>query len=320
VKNFKARLMLVVTCGCCLAAAGCGGEYTFSRTKLLMGTTVEIKVLSANETQAEKAIEAAFTEISHVDNIASIFKNESEVSRLNRQGFSSDPELFEIIDRALYVSKLTGGAFDITVIPLIKLWAIKTDKPRVPAEEEINRTLKMIGYQRIKLDYKIKKVYLNKVEVDLGGIAKGFAVDKAIMVLKRYGVQKGLVNAGGDIRFIGDKTWSIGLAHPRLKDKLVKEIKLKNKAIVTSGDYERYFIQRDKRYHHIINPATGYPATECASVTIISDDAATADALATGVFVLGPRKGLALIERLKDTEGIIIDTQGNIYTSAGIQK
>ncbi len=294
-----------------------------------MGTNVEIKVVAKDSTKANDAIQSAFKEIERIEKIASNFNKDSELSQLNLKGFSSHPELFDIINKSMDYAKLTEGAFDITVYPLTKLWGFNTDtsegtgipqgKYKVPTDKEIKDTLEIVGYERIKLDYKNKKVYLNRSKLDLGGIAKGFAVDKAINILRERGIRKALVNAGGDIKFIGNKKWRIGIQHPRLKDKLITTIKLKNKAIVTSGDYERYFMINEHRYQHIINPITGYPATECISVTIIADDATDADALATGVVVLGPDKGMKLINKLKNIEGLIIDSEGNIITSQGLK-
>lgn len=299
--------------------SACSRQSTFSETRFLLGTNVEIKVITNNKNAAQKAIDAAFSEIERIEKITSSFIEGNELARLNETGSSGNFELVNIMDKSLYFSRMTDGAFDITVSPLIKLWGFKTEEHKVPSDDEIKETLKIVGYHRITLDYKNEKVYLNKSKVDLGGIAKGYAIDNAIKILKINGIKKGLVNAGGDIRFIGNKTWRIGIQHPRLRSKLVKKLKLKNRAIVTSGDYERYFVENDKRYHHIINPATGYPVAECVSVTVIAGDALSADALATGLFVLGVDRSISLIESLKGTEVIIIDSEGNIFTSEGIK-
>ncbi len=317
--RYKAGLILIAVLIFYGFIVACSKQNTFSETRFLLGTDVEIKVIAKNKPAAQRAINTAFSEIEGIEKITSSFIEGNELALLNKAGSSGNCELFNIIDESLYFSRLTNGAFDITVSPLIKLWGFKIGKHKVPTDSEIKEILKIVGYQRIILDYKNKKVYLNKSRIDLGGIAKGYAIDNAIKVLKTSGIKKGLVNAGGDIRFIGDKTWSIGIQHPRMRSKLVKKIKLKNRAIVTSGDYERYFVENNKRYHHIINPVTGYPATECVSITVIANDALSADALATGLFVLGVTRGMRLIESLKDTEAIIIDSDGNIFTSEGIK-
>lgn len=272
----------------------------YEETRLLLGTYVRIKVYKMEKERAKGVIDRAFKEIARIDSITSTFSQESEVFRLNRKGkgvVSSD--LKRMIEKALYISEITDGAFDITVYPLEELWGFYTGRYRVPTDSEIRETLKSVNYKNVVV--KGDSVYLlHHTRIDLAGIAKGYAVDRAVEVLKREGIDCGLVDAGGDIRVFGRKRggFRIGLKHPR-KEGIFKVFKIKEGAIATSGDYEKFFIKRGKRYCHIIDPHTGYPAHRCVSATILTDKAMTADALATALFVLGPDRG----ERLADSLG-----------------
>lgn len=301
---------------------GCAKEETkTAATRELMGTAVTITVYSDNKTAALDAIDLAFREIERIDNLLSNYKNDSEVSLLNKNGFieNASDDLVYNIKKSLYYSDLTNGAFDITVQPILDLYKGSFEnKKRAPTGVEINNTLKLVGYENIYIKHRNISFLKPGMKITLGGIAKGYAVDKAIDILKQNNITNALVNAGGDIMAIGKKAndgeWSIALENPRNKKEYVALIKTSNKAVATSGDYERYF-DEDKKFHHIINPRTGYSATELISVTIIADKAIDADALATSVFVLGKGEGYNLIERLKDVDGLIITKDKEIIRS-----
>ena len=179
----------------------------------------------------------------------------------------------------------------------------------------------MVNYKNIILDERNQTVEFKKksMALDLGAIAKGYALDRAIKVLQGRGVKEALINVGGDVRVMGERVWKIGLQHPRKEKEVLAVIRLKDQAIATSGDYQRYFIEEGKRYHHIINPKTGYPAQKCMGVTIFAPQATQADILATGIFILGPETGMKLIEFLEGVEGIIIDSQGKILLSSNLK-
>jgi thiamine biosynthesis lipoprotein len=219
-------------------------------------------------------------------------------------------------------SALTSGAFDVSIRSLSALWGGKGKLKEIPEAREIEEKLPLVNYKNIILDERNQTVEFKKksMALDLGAIAKGYALDRAIKVLQGKGIKEALINVGGDIRVIGERRWKVGLQHPRKENEFLTVIKLKNRAIATSGDYQRYFIKECKRYHHIINPETGYPALECMSVTIIGPEAILVDVLATGVFILGPGKGMKLVESLKDVEGIIIDSQGRVLSSSGLKR
>ena len=292
----------------------------FAEKKLLMGTAVEIKIWFFDEAIAKKSISDAFDEIARVENIFSVYKPESEISRLNKSGLSivSD-EVIQLIKKSNYFSEISGGAFDITVLPVIELWKNSKKKERLPSKKENENAIKLVGWKNISIDEKNKKINFAKkgMKIDLGGIAKGYAVDCAVEYLKKNGIKTGMVNAGGDIRCFGNKTWKIALQNPRDKNDFITVLKIKNKAVTTSGDYERYFFIDKTKISHIINPLSGYSADESISSTIIADSATNADALATATYVLGPKDGLKLIQLYKVAECLVIDKEKKIYKTTG---
>lgn len=291
-------------------------------TEMIMGTLVEITVIPANE----KAIKEAFEAIKKVDALMSTYKEDSEISILNKKGEAQvSGETLEVIKDALRFSELTGGAFDITCRPLINLWKKAKREKKIPTQEEIKEAVSLVDYKKIILEGNQIRLKKKGMQIDLGGIAKGYAVDKAIESLKKNGIKRALVNAGGDLYALGNnpqgKKWQIGIQNPREKDKILDIIKVKNKAVATSGDYRRYFTLEGRRFSHIVNPRTGMTVEDVPmSVTIIGPDATTTDALATGVFVLGPEEGMKLIESLPEVEGMIISEGMKKVTSRGWEK
>ena len=289
------------------------------RTEMIMGTLIEITVIPANE----KAIREAFEALKKVDALMSTYKEDSEISILNREGEKQvSEETLEVIEDAIKFSNITDGAFDITVRPLINLWKKAKKEEKVPTEMEIEEAISLVGYQSIILEGNQIRLEKKGMQIDLGGIAKGYAVDKAIEALKKNSTRRALVNAGGDLYALGKAPqaggWSIGIQDPRDEDKIIDIIKVKDKAVATSGDYRRYFTLEGKRFSHIVNPKTGLTVQDVPmSVTIIGPDATTTDALSTGVFVLGPEEGMKLIESLPEVEGMIISEGMKKLTSEG---
>ena len=292
------------------------------QTEMIMGTLVEITVIPGNE----KAIREAFEALRKVDALMSTYKEDSEISILNREGKAQvSEETLEVIEDAIKFSNLTDGAFDITCRPLINLWKRAKKEEKVPTEMEIEEAISLVGYQRIILEGNQIRLEKKGMQIDLGGIAKGYAVDKAIEALKKNGIKRALVNAGGDLYALGTdrqgEKWQIGVQDPREEDKIIDIIKVKDKAVATSGDYRRYFTLEGKRFSHIVNPKTGLTVQDVPmSVTIIGPDATTTDALSTGVFVLGPEEGMKLIESLPEVEGMIISEGMKKLTSQGWEK
>ncbi|TET64819.1 FAD:protein FMN transferase [Candidatus Aerophobetes bacterium] len=292
------------------------------RTEMIMGTVVEISVIPADE----EAIKEAFDAIKKVDELMSTYKPESEVSILNRQGENHlSPQTTQIIQEAIKFSEMTEGAFDITCRPLINLWKRAKKEAKIPTLQEIEEAKELVSYKKIALEDDLVKFQQPGMQIDLGGIAKGWAVDKAIQALKKRGVRAALVNAGGDLYALGRrglwKKWELGIQHPRDQEKILTTIEVSDKGVATSGDYRRYFTLEGRRFSHIVDPRTGETVEEVPmSVTVVAPDATTADALATGIFVLGPEEGMKLIESLPGIEGLIVSEGMRMDSSSGWDK
>ncbi|PIZ12449.1 MAG: hypothetical protein COY53_10020 [Elusimicrobia bacterium CG_4_10_14_0_8_um_filter_37_32] len=295
---------------------------TTEQTKLLMGTYVQIKVRNTGASNAKIAIDKSFDEIERISKLMSRFSKDSEVYKINSlspiQFLKINPELYSLIETSIKYSRLTDGAFDITIFPLVQLWQSAFKKNQIPDKNKVKNISSLVNYQNIILKNNTIAFKKENMGIDLGGIAKGYAVDCAINKLQECNIKEALVNAGGNIRVIGYKSWQIGLKHPR-SNEILSRIELKNKSTATSGDYERYFVKEGTRYHHILNPKTGYSADECISVTIIGDTGIICDILSTAVFVLGPEKGMQIIENTSGLDAIIIDRDGNITISSGLK-
>jgi thiamine biosynthesis lipoprotein len=284
---------------------------------------VEIAVSQTQAAKAEEGMEAAFREVQRIDSLMSHYREDSEISRVNRDAGKNEtkvsPEMFRMIERAIEFSSLSEGAFDITIGPVFRLWNFREGK--FPEEKKLRENLKKVGYRQIKIDRSRSSIFLQEegMEIDLGAIAKGYAVDSASAVLKEKEIENFLVNAGGDLKVSGSKEkgvpWIVGIQHPRLPSQMVAKLSPRQAGVATSGDYKKFFIERGERYHHLLNPSTGTPARECQSVTVMAPSAMAADALATAVFVLGPKKGLALVKRMNDVHAIIVDRGGSVLAS-----
>ena len=294
--------------------------------QVLMGTVIEITLTGDDEEAANKAALQAFQEIKRVEKLMSPWVESSDVVRINRfagkEWVKVSPETFKVIKKAQEISELSEGGFDIAIGPLTQVWRKAREKKIPPAVEDVNKYLMLISFKNV-LVHPEGKVLLKKsgMSIDLGGIAKGYAVDRGFELLRSLGFKNLIVNAGGDLRVGGTKlnqTWTIGIQDPRSPQKIMARIPLSDSAIATSGDYENFFFHLGKRYHHIINPRDGFPAEGCQSVTIVSKDGMTADALATAVFVLGPEKGFSLCRKLEGVDCLIVDGEGKIILSPGL--
>lgn len=318
----KFCLLLFIAIGVSFIVTGCLKQRTFKQIRLLMGTPVEISVVARDKESAYEAIASAFGEIKRIEQLMSGYESQSALSRLNQRaekGFVEiDKELLYVISESIRLSKLSKGAFDITVAPLMEAYSfgkrIEGDFV-LPSKEEIKRKLHLVGSDKIIIDEKNDRIRfaLSGMKIDLGGIAKGYAVDRAIEVLKQRGIDKALVNLGGNIFALGSSRrglWQVGLQHPTIKERIWATIELDNEAVATSGNYERFFDFRGKRYGHIINPGTGRLVDNVLSVTIIAKTALQADGLSTAVFVLGAEAGMELIESIEGVEGVLITKDG----------
>ncbi|MDO9465229.1 MAG: FAD:protein FMN transferase [bacterium] len=301
----------------------------YEETKFLMGTEVNIIVVGKSRTIIRSAAQAGFKEISRIEDIMSAYKPDSELCSLNKAGEQEDSrELLYVINKARYTSELSNGAFDITCKPLIDLWHNAREINEFPDTQNILNTLSLVGYRNILIKNNNVKFNKTGIKIDLGGLAKGYAVDMAMDLIKNYDIKGALIDTGGDIRAIGKredgKLWKIGIKHPRERNRIIGLIDLDTNAIATSGDYERFFMLNGKRYSHIIDPRTGCPVdNQIVSVSVLSSDCLTCDSLATAVTVLGEEKGIELIEKLKGVEALIItikDGNLNLIKSSGMMQ
>jgi len=299
----------------------------FSEKQAIMGTEISVELWAKDSVEGRAAIAAVMTEMKRIDAWLSPYKTASELSQVNlhatKEAFKISPELFQLIEKSNHYSELSEGAFDITFASLGNQYDYRLGIR--PSQSAIDKQLKAINYRHIKLDPVDQTILFvhPDVKIDLGGIAKGYAVDLAINLLLKRGIISAMVAAGGDTRIIGDKEgkpWMVGIKAPRDANGVALVIPLDNSAISTSGDYERYFESGGVRYHHILNPHTGDSARLLQSVSIIGDNAVDTDALSTTVFVLGLDKGMALINQLKGFDAIVIDNQGKLYYSDGLAK
>jgi thiamine biosynthesis lipoprotein len=290
-----------------------------------MGTEVSVQLWD-EDGGGGAAIEAVFAEFERIDRLMSTYKEDSRISLVNREAAShpvpAGKELFDLVVRALDMSVLTRGAFDITFDSVGQFYDFR-ERLR-PGAETIAEEVKLIDYRLVETrrrDHSIR--FLKKgVRINLGGIAKGYAVERAAEILRERGIRHAVVSAGGDSRLVGDRRgqpWVVGVRDPRKEESVAVRIPLENEAVSTSGDYERFFIEDGKRYHHIIKPSTGEPATGVRSATIVGPDGVITDALSTSVFVMGVEQGLRLIATLPDYEAIVIDAEGRLFYSDGLR-
>jgi thiamine biosynthesis lipoprotein len=292
-----------------------------------MGTLADITAVAPTQAVAHGAVTAGFQEIRRLEELLSTWLERSELSRVNaaagRNFMAVSRETFELLARSIEISRLTGGAFDITVGPAVRLWKV-TEAARVPTPLELQIAAQYVDYRLLQLDAKTQAVFLQKpgMQIDVGGIGKGYAAELAAAVMKKAGATGGLIALSGDFRIFGLRAngsgWPVGIQHPRDPDRVLVTLESVDEAISTSGDYERFFFKDGVRYHHILDPHTLMPARRCQSVTIVGPDATTADGLATGIFVMGPEEGLALVEKL-GIGAVIVDAHGAVLVSARLQ-
>ncbi len=304
-------------------------EKVYRKSTIMMDTVITISVVYHSKDHAERAINNAFLEIERLEALFDFYSPDSEVSRLNKNaGLSKikvSPDMLTVLDKAFFVSEKTEGAFDITTGCLLELYDFSQGiKPQQSALEE---RLPFVNYRAVHINRKDSTAFLEKkgMLIDLGGIVKGYTADKTVETLKRAGIDSGIVAIAGDIKTFGLKPngrpWKVGIQDPRAEGQndIIASLDLKDLAISTSGDYERYFVLEGKRYHHLLSPTTGYPVHTCQSATIITEEGVLADAFATGVFILGPEKGIKVIEQL-GFDGLIIDKEGHVHVTSNIRE
>jgi thiamine biosynthesis lipoprotein len=308
-----------------LGAISCAAPLRkFEATRSMMDTFVTITVYTSDEAKADEVIDAAFDRMEEIERIASIFDEEAEAFRLNQQGYleAASADLRQMITKSLEYSELTDGAFDITIQPLLELWETGLwQETEEVQQRRINETLALVGGDKIVVED--DKIYFTEegMKITLGGIAKGYAVDEALKIIKKRGIKHALINAGGDMTSLGSKPegepWIIALVNPDEQTQSLANFNIAGEAVATSGNYARYF-DPEKQAHHVINPKTGYSAQECISTTVIAENATQADALATSIFVMGPEAGIELIDSLSNVECFIVDADRKLYGSSGL--
>lgn len=298
-----------------------------SREEAIMGTAIRVELWHEELERGEAAMDAVMEEMHRVDRAMSPFKEESELSLLNREAAQAavrvSGEMFELIERSIEFSELSQGAFDITFASVGSLFDYRNGTR--PSADRLAAALPAVDYRHIRLDRRARTIRFARdgVRIDLGGIAKGHAVDSCIGLLRSRGVSHALVMAGGDSRVLGDKRgrpWVIGVQDPRHKAALVARIPLVDAAISTSGDYERYFEAGGVRYHHILDPKTGISPSGVRSVTIIGPDATTTEGVSKSVFVKGAEQGIRFVESLPGIDAVIIDGDGRMHYTAGLRR
>ena len=307
----------------------CSAQHPYKRTIKLMGSRFDITVVANDALQGNHYIDIAVNEISRIEKLISSWDVKSQTSKINsNSGIKPvivDDELFQLIKRSIKISKLTDGAFDISYASMDKVWRFDGSMTQMPSENEIKKSIEKVGYQNIILDDNIRSVFLKLegMKIGFGAIGKGYAADKAKSLLIENGAESGIINASGDLNTWGTqpngKDWMVAIVNPLNKEKVFSWMPIKNSAVVTSGDYEKYVKFNNVLYTHIINPRTGFPSTGILSVSIFTKTTELADALATSIFVMGKETGLDFVNQLKGVECIIVDENNSVITSKNIE-
>lgn len=300
----------------------------FKRELGLMGSNFDITVIADSKKEAENYIDLAVVEMQRIEELISSWKSTSQTSAINRNAglkpVQVDNELFQLIKRSIAISKITDGAFDISFAAIDKIWVFNGEETQVPDKALISSSVNAIGYKNIKLDEKNSTVFLTQkgMKIGFGAIGKGYAADKAKKLLMEKGVSGGIINASGDMNAWGlqpkGELWKVAITNPMDNSKNYGLFDLKNNAVVTSGNYEKFLLIDGERYAHIIDPRTGMPTKGILSVTVFAPKAELADALATSIFVMGSEVGLNMINQLPDVEAIIVKNDGSLATSTHI--
>ncbi len=294
-----------------------------------MGNQFEITVVDTNETVAKEHLEAAVLEIQRIENLLTTFREESQTNQINQNAgmkpVKVDPEVFNLIERSLRISKITDGYFDISYGSIDKkFWNFDREMKELPDPERIKEHLKLVNYHNILLNREDSTVFLKEkgMRIGFGGIGKGYAAEMGKRLLLNRGVKSGVVNASGDlttwVNQADGKPWTIGIANPDNARLPFSYMNISNISVATSGNYEKFVSIGGKKYSHTINPKTGMPVTGIKSVTIICPNAEIADALATPVTIMGIEKGIGMIDQIQQVECIIIDDENHIYSSKNI--
>ncbi|MNS18961.1 Thiamine biosynthesis lipoprotein ApbE precursor [compost metagenome] len=317
-----------VLIGLLLISVNSFGQIAHKRKLSMLGSPFEVTVVANDTVKANEYIDLAVAEVKRIENLISDWIPTTQISEVNRNAgikpVKVDAEVFDLIGRSIKISEITSGAFDISYASMDKIWKFDGSMKVMPTEEAIKKSVAKIGYKNIILHKKEQTIFLKLegMKLGLGGIGQGFIADKVKELLAAKGCTSGLINVSGDINAWGKqpdgKPWTVGIVNPLNKNKIFATFPLENSSVETSGNYEKFVVFNGIRYSHIIDPGTGYPATGVASVSVFAKQTEIADALATGIFVLGVEVGLDLVNQLKGIECIIVDDKGKIHSSKGI--
>jgi FAD:protein FMN transferase len=328
----KTILILIVACSAaCRETSGSGGPHLVERTFASMGSELQLTAWTAEEAGAVAAFEAVFTEFDRLEGLLSNWRDGSDIQQLNaaagKHPVPVGTELRNILQTARQVSEWTSGKFDVTFGVMSGLWKFdyQNQDGSIPERSEVIRRRNLIDYRDLLVDERAGTAFLKRegMAANLGGIGKGYAVDRARDMLRERGFRDFMIQFGGDLYAAGrsgDHAWKLGIQDPRgPANRIFATVDVSDSTFSTSGDYARFFIKDGRRYHHILDPATGEPAQGCRSVTVMASSATVADGLSTGVFILGPEAGMALIERLPDVEGVIVSAKNEVLVSSGLK-
>lgn len=299
-------------------------EESFQTSLILMDTVVDVRV---DGRKPEELVNKTLTAMEELEQIFSRFVATSEVAKINQeagQWVKVSPTTLDLIELGIKMGDLTQGSFDITIGIVLDLWGFGSSSNRVPSREELDLALTKVGYEQVEVDRENNQVRIPEgVILDLGGIAKGYIVDQGNALLKEGKATRSIINAGGDIAVLGNRPdgqpWRVGVQDPDKPSEIRWILPLEDTSVVTSGDYQRFFLQDGQRWHHIIDPKTGYPATALRSVTVVGPDTATCDALSTAIFILGMEEGQMLVEKLADVEAILVSSE-EVWISPGLSQ
>ncbi|URM36191.1 FAD:protein FMN transferase [Flavobacterium anhuiense] len=321
-KLFSYKISLFFLIACCLSAHS---QVLRKRTTLLMGGRFDISIVDKDSISAEKNIDEVIAEITRIENLISDWKPTSQVSEVNQNAgikpVKVDREVFELTKRAIKLSEITNGGFDISFAAMDRIWKFDGSMTEMPSADAIKKSVEKVGYKNIILDSTESTIFLKLkgMKIGFGALGEGYATDKCRAMMIAKGVQAGIINGSGDMSTWGKqpngKDWKIGITNPFKPEKILAAIPLKEGAVTTSGSYEKFVVFNGKRYSHIINPATGYPATGLCSVTVFGPNAETANGLSTSMMVLGQKEGLLLLQKFPDYSCVLITDKGKIVKS-----
>lgn len=323
---------LAVLIGAVLFTTGRGSPegQSFNFHYMAMDTTIELQIQAESRREAEDLSGKLFAEIKRLEALLSRTAPGSDLDLVNRMAGKEavvvSPDTLAVARLAVQYARLTEGAFDPTIAPLMDLWGFLGRQFQVPGSAELEGVLPLVDYSLVEIDSVGSTIYLPRagMSLDFGGIAKGYIVDRGLELLSAAGIRSAFLNAGGDIGLLGSRPdgtpWRIGVRHPREDDRFSAVLPLSGGAVVTSGDYERFFEKGGVRYHHLLDPGTGQPARALSSVTVIAPSAVEADALSTAIFVLGPERGLLLVEQLPGVEAVLVTAGMEVLISTGLQE